>query len=90
MKGKIKKKPPLTPKQRSERFDAKMRKFDIKRLYFRASATQRGLIDELKKLCECNSREELVHMALVRLGAEHGITLADIKEDLECLRRSQK
>ncbi|EIK4793168.1 hypothetical protein V8069_004273 [Vibrio parahaemolyticus] len=85
MAGRKPKKDALTPQQRWNRHLAKMAKFDIKRQYYRASATQREQISRLQIELGCSSREELVLYAINLLGQQHGIFLKDIQEDLACL-----
>lgn len=67
-----------------------MDSFGVKRIYFRSSATQRGLIEEVKKRSGCNSNEEVIAEALREYGLKYGVTLKQIKEDLECLKSPPK
>lgn len=81
-------KKPLTSTERGLRFESKHKHFDIKRIYFRASASQRLLIDQLKEVTGCHSREELIIEALREHGLKHGLTFAKMAEDLKCLKQS--
>ncbi|HBN6266173.1 TPA: hypothetical protein L3N15_004154 [Vibrio parahaemolyticus] len=71
----------LTPKQRNDRHNAKLKRFGIKRLYFKASQSEQIMIDRL--LSELNqSRDELVLTLLRTKAATHGIFLSDIQAEL--------
>ncbi|QFT40045.1 MULTISPECIES: hypothetical protein [unclassified Vibrio] len=78
--------PPLSSTERGKRHAKKLAKFGIKRIYFRASETQRELVKQLQIITKCSSREELILDALVAYGHQHGLTLKQMKEDLECLK----
>lgn len=86
MKERKKKRAPFTPAERAARHKKRMDTFGVKRIYFRSSATQRGLIEEVKKRSGCNSNEEVISEALREYGLKYGVTLKQIKEDLECLK----
>ncbi|HHY0551883.1 TPA: hypothetical protein ACVU5P_004202 [Vibrio parahaemolyticus] len=71
----------LSPKQRYDRHEAKLKKFGIKRLYFKASQSEQILIERLLTTLDVG-RDELI-LDLVRTkAATQGIFLSDIQAEL--------
>lgn len=85
----VSKSKPKTSTERGRARDKRLEKFGIKKRYYRTSATQRRLVSKLMTL-RGSSHEELIHDALMLMAQEHGLTLQQMKRELDCQQQEQK
>ncbi len=76
-------KKPLTPNERQARHKARLARFGVKKIAFKASETQRELIRQGIELAGASSREEFILLAIMKFGAELGLSLKTINEELK-------
>ncbi len=83
MTGLLTKKQPLTSRQRQIRYAERLAAFGVKKIYFKASASQREMIRQAVELSGASSREEFILQAIMKFGGELGLSLKAINEELQ-------
>lgn len=81
--GRPRKKDKLTGAQRAERHREKLRRFGLNHICLQLTDTERVLLDRLVSIKQCSGRRDLVTDLLMAEGEKHGLTLKDIKRELD-------
>lgn len=81
--GRPRKKDKLTGAQRAARHREKLRRFGLNSIALQLTDTERVLLDRLVSINQCSGRKDLITDLLIAEGKKHGLTLKDIKRELD-------
>lgn len=77
------KRTPKTPAERQAKHKRKLESFGIKKIGYKASATERRLLLRIKQEGKFDSREHVIGEAIRLLGEEYGLTLSQMKREMD-------
>lgn len=81
--GRPKKENALTVAERAKRHRDKLKKFGLNTVCLHLTDTECGLLDRLVSINQCSGRKDLITDLLFAEGEKYGITLKDIKRELD-------